>query len=42
MNRQEYIEIKNRAWNWYRGNMLEWAIKTLKDIPNAPDRRVKC
>lgn len=33
----QFEEIRERAWAWYRGNMLEWAIKTLKDIPNAPD-----
>lgn len=37
MTQEQFQEIKNSAWAWYRGNMLEWAIKTLKDIPNAPD-----
>lgn len=37
MTQDQFQEIKNSAWAWYRGNMLEWAIKTLKDIPNAPD-----
>lgn len=36
MTEEQFQEIKNSAWAWYRGNMLEWAIKTIKDIKNAP------
>lgn len=36
MTQEQFQEIKNSAWAWYRGNMLEWAIKTIKDIKNAP------
>lgn len=36
MTQEQFQEIKNSAWAWYRGNMLEWAIKTIKDIENAP------
>lgn len=37
MTNEQFKEIKKRAWAWYRGNMLEWAIKTLRDIANAPE-----
>lgn len=37
MTKEQFEDIKKKAWNWYRGNMLEWVIKTLKDIENAPD-----
>lgn len=30
MNRQEYIEIKNRAWNWYKNGMMSWILTTIK------------
>lgn len=36
MTKEQFQEIKNSAWAWYRGNMLEWSIKTIKDIKNAP------
>lgn len=36
MNRQEYIEIKNRAWNWYKNGMTSWILATIKDFANAP------
>ena len=36
MNRQEYLEIKNRAWNWYKNGMKSWILTTIKDFANAP------
>lgn len=42
MTNEQFKEIKDRAWDWYRGNMLEWAINTLKDITNAPEWVKNC
>ena len=36
MNRQEYIEIKNRAWKWYKNGMKSWILTTIKDFANPP------
>lgn len=36
MNREEYLEIKNRAWNWYKNGMRSWILATIKDFANAP------
>lgn len=36
MTEQQYETIQSVAWNWYKKNMMEWAIKTLKNIQNAP------
>lgn len=41
MNRQEYIEIKNRAWNWYKNGMTSWILATIKDFANAPYENCK-
>lgn len=36
MNRQEYLEIKNRAWNWYKNGMTSWSLATIKLAEQDP------
>lgn len=36
MTEEQFEDIKSRAWSWYLGNMLEWAIKTLREVQDAP------
>lgn len=36
MNIEQYGEIKNRAWNWYKRGMRSWSLATIKDFANAP------
>lgn len=36
MNIEQYVEIKNRAWNWYKNGMRSWSLATIKDFANAP------
>lgn len=35
MTKEQFEDIKSRAWSWYRGNMLEWAVNSLRDIDNS-------
>lgn len=36
MTDNQFNEIKNRAWNWYKRGMREWSLATIKDFANAP------
>lgn len=36
MTDNQFKEIKNRAWNWYKRGMREWSLATIKDFANAP------
>lgn len=36
MTEEQFEDIKKVAWSLYRGNMLEWAIKTLKGTLDSP------
>lgn len=36
MTDNQFIEIKNRAWNWYKRGMRVWSLATIKDFANAP------
>lgn len=36
MTDNQFIEIKSRAWNWYKRGMREWSLATIKDFANAP------
>lgn len=37
MKQEQFENIKRMAWDWYRGNMSEWAVKTLKNIQDSPE-----
>lgn len=36
MTNEQFEEIKNRAWDWYCKNMMDWAVETIKDFHNSP------
>lgn len=36
MTQSQFKYISELSWEWYRGNMLEWAIKTLREVQDAP------
>lgn len=36
MTNEQFKEIKDRAWDWYCKNMMDWAVETIKDFHNSP------
>lgn len=36
MTDKQFKEIRDRAWDWWCKNMLDWAVNTIKDFDNAP------
>lgn len=36
MTQEQFKEIKDRAWDWYCKNMMDWAVETIKDFHNSP------
>lgn len=36
MTKEQFKYISELSWEWYRGNMKSWAIKTLREVQNAP------